>query len=857
MSRNIVILLFLLLIAPSVPCLAQSHADVVQGQVTSSDDGQPVVYATCKLLTAADSLVAYAMTDSKGCFKIGHAKGAVTLQVQSVGYKTYSVRLKDAHSPISVRLHPEARMLNTVTVRVKPIEVTKDTINYNVAAFKGREDRYIIDVLKKLPGVEVSSNGAVTYKGNAINSFNIEGQDLLGNRYNQATRSIPADAVAQVQVMENDQPIKVLKDKVPSERATFNIKLKKGYRMRPFGEVSAGAGMGDDALWQASAGIINVGRKAQALVSAKGNNAGSSLAGALEQPALPGDDSAPPSSMTGLPGVFSVPVAQQRYLMNKEVALGINHIVKLSANASLRTNISYYDTSTNSRRSSYTRYGGNTVTDITENNRLGISEHTVKPEVRYELNSPKAFLTDVLSAGWSSLSGSNMVEANLGAVQERKAQHPLYVQNKMDGTLGHGSNTYTVSSLVRFYTGSERVFVSDTSQTYIPAELFKQRYGHRQWYTSNMVGTSFLLFSNNLFVSAGGNYSYDRVTLGGNAYAGSSMSGRVKASYVVRFANGHVSVDLPLNIFSSRLPWRAGGNAATKTYLSPYVRMSYDLTPMLTMRLSAYAGSDASSEVLAAGTMRTGYRTLVSLADRLGWSTQTGATLTLSYANMISMTTWRMMLTMSNVKTDHTTSYSYGDSQTTIGTLWRDSRMRRYFALMALDKTFAAGRLQVKGNGSYSRTDMPVMQNGLDSRVGQNVASASLTVNWKIAAWASLTNSFTGNVAWQDHAAGGSNTLQSYYNQLQAHVYPFGQLHLSVLLEQNWLENSRGTFRRNCFLDFSAQYPLSGRIDLAVQCNNLFNRQSYENTQYTGLNLLWWSVPLRGREVMATLTFRF
>ena len=112
--------------------------------------------------------------------------------------------------------------LPEVTVKMKPIRQVGDTLNYNVSSFCGKDDHYLVDVLKKLPGIEVSENGTISYRGNSINRFNIEGQDLLGNRYNQATRNLPVDAVAQVQIMENDQPIRALKDNTPSERATLN-----------------------------------------------------------------------------------------------------------------------------------------------------------------------------------------------------------------------------------------------------------------------------------------------------------------------------------------------------------------------------------------------------------------------------------------------------------------------------------------------------------------------------------------------------------------------------------------------------------------------------------------------------------
>jgi len=46
--------------------------------------------------------------------------------------------------------------LPEVTVKMKPIRQVGDTLNYNVSSFRGKDDHYLVDVLKKLPGIEVS-----------------------------------------------------------------------------------------------------------------------------------------------------------------------------------------------------------------------------------------------------------------------------------------------------------------------------------------------------------------------------------------------------------------------------------------------------------------------------------------------------------------------------------------------------------------------------------------------------------------------------------------------------------------------------------------------------------------------------
>lgn len=111
-----------------------------------------------------------------------------------------------------------------------------------------------------MPGIEVSNNGEISYQGKPINKVNIEGLDLMGAQYNQATQNMPAEAVAQVQIMERNQPIKALEGKVSNDRATLNLKLKRGYKARPFGEADGNIG-GSPVTWDNRLTAININKK--------------------------------------------------------------------------------------------------------------------------------------------------------------------------------------------------------------------------------------------------------------------------------------------------------------------------------------------------------------------------------------------------------------------------------------------------------------------------------------------------------------------------------------------------------------------------------------------------------------------
>lgn len=507
-GRGRLLLLLLLFFLLSFPAFPQSAGRQVTGRVTDAKTGKGVSYVTCKTLGERDSLMAYALTDGTGAFTLTLPDGAEAVEFTLMGYDKKRIGARDARQGMRVRLTPSGIMLKEVTVKARPIDVHKDTINYNVAAFQGKEDRYIEDVLKKMPGIEVADNGAIRYKGRPINKFNIEGQDLLGNQYNQATRNMPADAVATVQVMEDDQPIRALKDRVPSDKATLNIKLKQGYKLRPFGEAKGGIGGFNDVLWNNSLTLMNVGRKNQLLLTAKMDNNGENLSeNTVEHIDYSDADNYEPlpGEMIQTDGMAQPPINEKRYLKNKSYSVGLNHVHRIGRYGSLRTNITYYGTSDHNEDSTYNYYGGEQTLSLYEANRIRTRVHTIMPRFRYELNSPKVYLVDELSGSLSFFKSTSRRETSrqgdltqqpsdgviqqtrdkltsrqgetprqpsgqisssdrdMSAYQLRESadRHPGYLQNKLRMTINAGANVYSVNSLFRYFRRSETLAVGE------------------------------------------------------------------------------------------------------------------------------------------------------------------------------------------------------------------------------------------------------------------------------------------------------------------------------------------------------------------------------------------------------------
>ena len=918
-GRGRLLLLLLLFFLLSFPAFPQSAGRQVTGRVTDAKTGKGVSYVTCKTLGERDSLMAYALTDGTGAFTLTLPDGAEAVEFTLMGYDKKRIGARDARQGMRVRLTPSGIMLKEVTVKARPIDIHKDTINYNVAAFQGKEDRYIEDVLKKLPGVEVSADGSIRYKGEPINKVDIEGQDLLGNRYNQATRNIPADAVATVQVMEDDQPIRALKDRVPSDKATLNIKLKQGYKLRPFGEAKGGIGGFNDVLCNNSLTLMNVGRKNQLLLTAKMDNNGENLSeNTVEHIDYSDADNYEPlpGEMIQTDGMAQPPINEKRYLKNKSYSVGLNHVHRIGRYGSLRTNITYYGTSDHNEDSTYNYYGGEQTLSLSETNRRKLSSHTLMPHFRYEHNAPKVYLVDELSGSLSFLKSTSrrgtsrqgdltqqesngvfkstsdeltseqgeMSRQSSGQISssardlstrqlaERSDRHPGYIQNKMNMTINAGANVYSVNSLFRYFRRSETLGVSEndgstesiSTYSFTPSLLtptttyaLDQRLELERIMTRNSVSTILRVLGNSLELKYTFELRSDNVAVdGGRSNRTTYMKHSLAPEYTIRYSRGYVAVDVPVNVFTSRVPW-SGVSGGTKVYASPSLRWRHEFSPFWRMNIMGGISRDPSADVMTPEEFARDYRTRLLTADRIGWTRRSGASFSLNYSNLVTLFVWNVMASASWSTSDHYNEYTYGNDLTTVRPVWKDVKSRSLFVLTSVDKTFAGTGESVKATVSYNRTALPVAQNGVTADITANVLTTAMTLRWSRWKWLSVTDRPTFNLTWQDPYAwsAGHNTLKSFYNEADVHLFPLSGLDISLSWEYNVLEVERGRYRRNSFLDASVRYSLSKKIDLRLAMSNLLNRKVYEEASFSGLNYGYFSLPLRGRELLFSVAF--
>src|ERR1700743_952953 len=203
------LLIFNLLIQTTV--VAQG---MIKGRLVDSATGKPVSLATLTVLRQSDtSLVTYHLSDPAGNFRIQgipvHTPCYVAISF--VGYRVVreSFELKD-NSPLdlgTLALRMDSRDLNQVLVIAErpPVRVYKDTIEFNAASFRTLPDALVEDLLRKLPGGDVDKEGNIMVNGKIVNRILVDGKYFFGDDPKMATRNLPANAIDNVQVVDDKE----------------------------------------------------------------------------------------------------------------------------------------------------------------------------------------------------------------------------------------------------------------------------------------------------------------------------------------------------------------------------------------------------------------------------------------------------------------------------------------------------------------------------------------------------------------------------------------------------------------------------------------------------------------------------
>ena len=221
----------------------------VKIKLEDSKTGEPVPFATVSLtVKGGKTPLKYVLSTDAGVAELQKVpKGTFVLKAELLGYKSYTTELTLARNTDlgQVKMEPDNVVLDAATVAAvgNPIIVKKDTIEYSASSFKTTDNDMLEELLKKLPGVEVGTDGSVTANGETISKIMIDGKEFFLDDPQLATKNIPAKIINKVRVVERkSEQSRFTGIDDGNEETVIDLSVKPGMMDGWFGNLMAGGG---------------------------------------------------------------------------------------------------------------------------------------------------------------------------------------------------------------------------------------------------------------------------------------------------------------------------------------------------------------------------------------------------------------------------------------------------------------------------------------------------------------------------------------------------------------------------------------------------------------------------------------
>lgn len=860
------------------------------------------------------SMIAYADTDDKGNYKLEFKTDAdsVIVTVTGLGIGNQARVVANRSQKLNFTVKEETTELKEVSVKAQKIRQEGDTLSYLVGSYQEQGDRVIGDVLKRMPGIEVSDDGGIKYNGKAIKKFYVEEMDLLQGRYGLATNNINASDVASVQVLENHQPVKMLQGKELTDDVAINLKLKDSAKGTVAINMMIGAGaqqasgwgfgsrsldrdnaiIGQNPLWTGELVGMFFTRTRQNMTLYKSNNTGDDVSKELTEhysginsvglfPFCPIGAILPSGS--GLP--------QKRTFDNHSHIFTMNHLEKFKNDHEVGVNVAYHNDNI--------RQEGNSVSNrfISDDSRL-LTQETLASEtkinnlniqVHYTKNAFDGFITNVLKfdTNWNSDRVYGMVSSESTGVMpvnygnEHVRQHfdrpELSISNTFNTIKNIGENSLNLhfsagysqrpntlnAEIDSLQEGTQTTHTQDVTSRHIAGrfstdynlhvgDYFTFSYGINAYANLHGIVTDLYGSANSSVNMLPGSLQND---LWYNTY-----SATLNQSYKFEKRNVSITLGLPLNLYTQSLDDRIRDDEHSYTHLliSPSLNMWWDITRDLSLTVGAnYSKNVGDPSGIYSGYIMSNYRSFQrSYVEQLSETKNYGANANLRYRNALQAIFANVGFNYRRHHDNQIYGYSYEGATSVVQAVNQPTISDNYSVSGDASKgfDFLRSTIRIFGNYSLSQSERLIADN-LYQFQGQSFNYGG-SLSFSPFEWIGIVYScgFANSRSYTKGNENGSTAVRSNTQRLSMSIYPTKKLTLTLSAEDNY-NNLTATNRHAWFGDAKAKLKLK-LVDLELQFNNLFDQRQYTRVNYSGLDIYTQTSQLRPRNIVASVRFK-
>jgi len=251
MNRKKTLFLFFFFMLSWHGLFAQQSGVNVSGFVKDNFN-EPLAGASVTLHNAAGDMVSGTTAEMDGGFVFNNIlPGDYKIEISYLGFESYQKSITVGNTELVLGLikmsNTKSTSLNEVKIKAKAIAVqqNEDTTAYNASSYKVNPDANAADLLRKMPGMDLSS-GTPKAQGENITKVLVDGKPFFGDDAATSLQNLPAEIIDKVQVYDekSDQAQFTGFDDGNTSK-TVNIITKPGKKNGTFGKVYAGYGYED------------------------------------------------------------------------------------------------------------------------------------------------------------------------------------------------------------------------------------------------------------------------------------------------------------------------------------------------------------------------------------------------------------------------------------------------------------------------------------------------------------------------------------------------------------------------------------------------------------------------------------
>ena len=857
---------------------------IIKGTVLG-ESGKPETNINVAVGEKGSNLMsAYSMTDNRGQYKLEYKGKSDSLAVWISGFniKKETKIVANRNQEVNFYIEMETIVLNEVKIKPPKIRQTGDTLSYSVDSFKDENDRTIGDVLKKLPGIEVKDNGAIHYQDKPINKFYIEDADLLQGRYGIATNNIEAKDVSTVQVMENHQPVKALKDKVFSEEAAINLKLKDSAKGTLIATTQLGMG-GFPILWNNELMGMYITKSLQNITTYKGNNSGDDVT--REQFSFYVNDASRmgSSSLLNVQSPSAPSIREKRYLDNQQNTVSVNNLKKLGKDYNLTANINYLNDLQHKSSYSLSEYylsAGDAMT-IEEILDWRLRKEKLDAEILLNANTPKYYFDNKLKIGgvWDRERGDI---ASVDNIYQSLHKPDYSINNTFKMVKTNGGHTWDFYSFNGYTTSSQTLSVQPVlyDQLFDPApaaNAMVQDVERGNFNSNNKI--SFSLGGKNPFKQ---NYSLgflaDLQNMSSKLFADTHNQQQIPDSLRndlrqnklawtftpnYTYSKGmklNMSLSLPVSYTLINRNNKIERLKKDNTYLffNPSFFTNYKISAYWSTAFNyGYNNQIGSITDVYTGYIMSSYRNLFNNDGRVFKQKSQNASLMLSYRNPITT-----LFAMANVSYFHYKSnvlhdYFYEGILRKRTTLDIPNTTEGVSAWVSANKEVEALSTTFFLSGSYTESSSAQMNQGnlLDYK-NRNYSFAPRILT-KLGSFASVEYQFRYSQSKNEVKQDGYEyePIRTTSQNAQLNLFPMKGFVINLKYESFYNNAITSDSRSMSFGDISVKYKWK-KAELILDYTNVFNTKRFISASYSDVSKFYSSYALRPAEIMLKARFK-